>query len=371
MMGSAFRLLKETYSEWNDDKASRLAAALAYYTMLSLAPLLVIMVSVAGFVFGEQAARGAISDQISGMVGPSAADLIENAIAQAGNTGAGIIATIIGIITLFMGASGVFAQLQDALNTIWEVQPKPGLGVRATIEKRVTSLTMVLGIGFLLLVSLVISTALSALGNYMSGLLPGADLLWQVINFIVSFGVITLLFAMIYKFLPDVEIAWRDVWIGAAVTALLFTIGKFLLSWYIGSSSIGSVYGAAGSLAILLVWIYYSGLILFFGAEFTQVYAREYGSRIVPDEDAVPLTEAARARQGIPRKEHVETAARRHDDHAQLAALLAQTDHLENSHANGASARQPDERHRSSALVGFLTGALVALWYGSKQRKEP
>ncbi len=366
-MKKFFRLFKEAFAEWRDDKANRLAAALAYYTMLSLAPLLVIVVSVAGFVFGDQAAKGEISDQMSSLVGPSAADMIQTAIAQAGNTGAGIIATIIGVVALLFGASGVFAQLQDALNTVWEVQPKPGSGLKATAKKRVTAMTMVLGIGFLLLVSLVISAAVSALNTYMSDLLPGADFLWTIVNFAISFGIITLLFAMIYKILPDVQISWKDVWIGAAMTALLFTIGKYLLSQYIGSSSVGSVYGAAGSLAILLVWIYYSGLILFFGAEFTQVYARHYGSQIVPDEDAVPMTERSRARQGIPRGHQVETAAR---DQEQLATLLAQTDYLDNSRLTVTRPPQPRSPQQRSALFGFLAGALIALRYGAKNRKE-
>lgn len=368
-MKEFFRLFKETFAEWRDDKANRLAAALAYYTMLSLAPLLVIAVSVAGFVFGDRAAAGVISEQISEQVGASAANTIETAIAQAGDTGAGVIATIIGVVALLFGASGVFAQLQDALNTVWEVQPKPGSGLKTTAKKRVTAMTMVLGIGFLLLVSLLVSAVVSALNNFMSDLLPGADFLWTIMNVAISFGVVTLLFAMIYKILPDVQIAWKDVWIGAAMTALLFTIGKELLSMYIGSSSVGSVYGAAGSLAILLVWIYYSGLILFFGAEFTQVYARRYGSRIVPDEDAVPMTERSRTRQGIPRQQQVETAAR---DQEQLAALLAKTDHLDLQDARMTITRPPQPRspEQRSALFGFLAGALVALGYGSKSRKE-
>lgn len=368
-MKEFFLLFKEAFAEWRDDKANRLAAALAYYTMLSLAPLLVIAVSVAGFVFGDQAAKGEISGQISSLVGPSAADMLQTAIARAGDTGAGIIATIIGVVALLFGASGVFAQLQDALNTVWEVQPKPGQGLKATAKKRVTAMTMVLGIGFLLLVSLLVSAAVSALNNYMSSLLPGFGPLWTVVNLAISFGVITLLFAMIYKILPDVQIAWGDVWVGAAMTALLFILGKYVLSQYIGSSSVGSVYGAAGSLAILLVWIYYSGLILFFGAEFTQVYARRYGSRIVPDEDAVPMTERSRARQGIPRQHQVETAARNQE---QLAALLAKTDHLDLQDARVTVTRPPQPRspEQRSALFGFLAGAAVALWYGSKNRKE-
>jgi len=209
---------------------------------------------------------------------------------------------------LIWSASNVFSQLQDALNTIWEVQPKPA-GIVGSLKRRLLPMSMVLGIGFLLMVSLVLSAGLVALGHFFSGLLPGMPVLWEVVNFVVSFAVVTGLFAAIYKLLPDVEIKWSDVWIGAAVTALLFTVGKLLIGLYLGNASIGSTYGAAGSLLVVLVWVYYSAQILFFGAEFTQVYARRYGSQIVPSEHAVPLTEEARAQTGMPRKEAVERAA--------------------------------------------------------------
>ena len=296
-----FSLLKETFQEWQDDKSSRLAAALAYYTVFSLAPLLIIAIAIAGAIFGEEAAKGELVGQIQGLVGDSGAEVIQGAINNANKPDTGNIASIISIVVLLFGASGVFAQLQDALNTVWEVESDPKLGIWGFIRKRILSFGAVLGIGFLLLVSLVVSAALSGLSNYMSDLIPGVDLLWRLLNLVVSFIVITFLFALMYKYLPDVKIKWSDVWIGAAITSVLFAIGKYALGLYLGRSSFGSVYGAAGSLMVLLAWIYYAAQILFFGAEFTQVYARRYGSQIVPDEHAIPLSEETRAKQGIPK----------------------------------------------------------------------
>ncbi len=292
-------LLKETFSEWNQDKAERMAAALAYYTMFSLAPLLIIVIAIAGSVFGQAAARGEIVGQIQGLVGKDGAQLIQAAIQNANKPHTGTIASIISVVVLLFGASWVFAGLQDALNTIWEVQPKPGRGLIGAIRAKFLSFGMILGIGFLLLVSLVLGAALSAVVHFVGNLLPGFDFLWQLLNFILSFVVITLLFGMIYKVLPDVKITWSDVWIGAAITSLLFTIGKFLLGLYLGNGSFGSAYGAASSLVILLAWVYYSAQILFFGAEFTKVYAKRYGSQLVPNDDAIPLTTEARAQQGM------------------------------------------------------------------------
>ncbi|MFW6358063.1 MAG: YihY/virulence factor BrkB family protein [Chroococcales cyanobacterium] len=296
-----FKLLKETGKEWSLDKTPRLAAALSYYTIFSIAPLLIIVIAIAGLVFGEEAVRGQIVGQLEGLIGNQGAEVIQTAIANAyqpgGNTGT--IASIMSIIVLIFGATGVFAQLQDALNTIWDVKPKPGRGLKNFFRKRILSFAAILGIGFLLLVSLVINAALSGISAYMGHLLPGAEMLWQLLNFVVSFAIITLLFAFIYKYLPDVNIRWKDVWVGAIITALLFTIGKYLLGAYLGRGSFGSTYGAAGSLVIFLVWVYYSAQILFFGAEFTQVYARRYGSQIEPDENAMRLTEEDRTRQGI------------------------------------------------------------------------
>jgi membrane protein len=205
----------------------------------------------------------------------------------------------------------VVGQLQDALDTIWEVAPKPGRGIMGFIKDRFLSLAMVLGFGFLLLVSLILSTVLTALGTFFVGLIPAAAPAMEVVNFVISLGVTALLFAMIFKLVPDAKIAWGDVWIGAALTAVLFTLGKFLLGLYLGRSGITSTYGAAGSLVALLVWVYYSAQIVFFGAEFTKAYANRFGSRIVPSRDAVPLTEEARAEQGIPRTEDIEAKSDR------------------------------------------------------------
>lgn len=299
---SAIRLLRETVTEWNEDKASRLAAALAYYTIFSLAPLLIIAIAIAGAVFGEEAAQNQIVGQIQGLVGQQGAEAVQAMILNASRPGAGIVATIVGVITLLFGASGVFGQLQDALNTIWEVTPRPDRGIMGILRDRFWSFTMVLGTGFLLLVSLILSATLAGIGTYFENLMPGLVQFWHFINFVVSFGIITLLFALIYRLIPDAKVAWNDVWIGAAVTAFLFSIGRFLIGLYLGSSAIGSAYGAAGSLVIVLVWVYYSAQILLFGAEFTQVYATHYGSRIRPTKNAMPMEEASRINQGMPRR---------------------------------------------------------------------
>jgi membrane protein len=301
-MKKLWSVIKGSFKEWSEDKASRLAAALSYYTIFSLAPLLVIVIAIAGFVFGKQAAQGAIVQQISGLVGQRGAEQVQTMIQNANQPAAGLIATIVGIVLLLFGATGVFNQLQDSMNTIWEVRLKPGRGIFAMVRDRFLSFAMILGIAFLLLVSLVLSAALSAFGKLLVGIMPGFPSILQVINFIVSFGVISFLFVLIFKFLPDARISWKDAWIGGAVTSLLFTIGKQLIGVYLGTSSTANVFGVAGSLIILLLWIYYSGMILFFGAEFTQVYANTYGSGITPVKDAERVTEEERAEQGIPHR---------------------------------------------------------------------
>lgn len=284
-----FSLLKETFQEWQEDNASLLASSLAYYTIFSLAPLLILIIAIVGAIFGEEAARGEIVSQIRGLVGVEGAKVIETAIANSAQPETSRWASFISVVVLFFGASGVFGQLQEALNTIWNVKAKPGLNITNLIKKRILSFTAVIGIGFLLLVSLVINAALSALNHYLSGFLPGGDFVWQFVNFASSFAVVAFLFALMYKFLPDVHIAWRDVTVGAIITALLFTIGKSLLGAYLGSGSFGSTYGAAGSLVVILLWVYYSAQILFFGAEFTQIFAKRYGSQIVPNDYAVKI----------------------------------------------------------------------------------
>lgn len=286
-----WKLLQETFKEWSDDKASRLAAALAYYTIFSIAPLLIIVIAIAGVVFGEDAARGQIVGQIQGLVGKDGAQFIQTAIQNANKPQTGVIASIISVVVLLVGATGLFTELQDSLNTIWEVKPKPGRGVNNMIRLRFLSFAMVIGIGFLLLVSLVISSGLAALVKYFGNILPGIDFLWRIVNFVLSFSITTALFGLIFKVLPDVKITWNDVFIGSVITSFLFSIGRFLLGQYLGNGSFGSTYGAAGSLVVLLAWVNYAAQILFFGAEFTQVYARKYGSGIVPTKDAIPLSD--------------------------------------------------------------------------------
>lgn len=299
-------LLKLTYQGWTEDKASRLAAALAYYTVFSLAPMLVIAIAVAGLIWQRDAVQAAVMNQIGGLVGAQGAEFVSELLEGASNPAQGVVATIIGIITLLFGALGVFNALHEALNTIWDVKEEETKGLWNSIKKvvfnRFLSFTMVLGIGFMLLVSLVISAAISAVGTWVGGLLPFHELILQIINLVISIGVITVFFALIFKVLPDAEVAWRDVWIGAFFTAVLFSIGRTLIGLYLGSSAVASSFGAAGSLVVLLLWIYYSAQILFFGAEFTQVYANQFGSRIVPEGQVAatsPKTESAPA--AVPR----------------------------------------------------------------------
>ena len=307
-------LLKETVQEWQEDKAAKLAAALAYYTAFSVAPLLIIAIAIVALVFGEDAAQGQIAKQLQEQVGSQAAEAIQTMIQNSQKPNEGKIATIISFVILAFGASGVFTELQDSLNTIWEVAPKPGQGVFAAVKNRFLSFAMVLGIGFLLLVSLVLSTVLIGVGNYLGNSIPHLVLLWQILNFVISFGVITALFAMIYRLLPDVKIAWSDVWLGAAITSLLFAIGRWAIGLYLAKSSVGSTYGAAGSFVVFLLWVNYSAQILFFGAEFTQVYANKYGSQIVPNKNAIALTDEARAQQGIPHASQLQEAADAQDE---------------------------------------------------------
>jgi membrane protein len=300
MNGKAgWQLIQEAGNGWLDDKVPRMSAALAYYTILSVAPLLVIALGIAGQFLGPQQVQDAVVKQLGGLVGEEGGKAIQTMIAHASNLGSSVTAIIVGGIVLLFGASGVFAELQDALNTIWEVQPKPGRPVWTIIRERFLSFAMVLGTCFLLLVSLVVSAVLAALTQWMGW---GAEgVVGQVLTFCISFGVITLLFAMIFKVLPDVKIAWGDVWVGALATAFLFTVGKLLIGLYLGHASVGSAYGAAGSLVVFVVWVYYSAQILYFGAEFTKAYANHFGSHIRPTENAEPLTQEARAQQGIPR----------------------------------------------------------------------
>jgi membrane protein len=308
-----WELLKETFKEWQEDKAARLAAALSYYTVFSLAPLVIIVLAIIGLLYRREEASSYLIDEIQKLVGPSGAEVVQSIVENASQPSSSLMASIIGVGTLLLGASGVFGQLQDALNTIWGVVPKPGRSWLGMVTDRLLSMAMVVGIGFLLLVSLVVSAVLSGVTAYLSEFLPpSAGIVSQLLDFLISMAVITLLFAAIYKVLPDVKIKWRDVWMGAIVTALLFVLGKFLLGFYIGRQSFNSTYGAAGSILVLLLWVYYSAQILLFGAEFTQVYTKKFGSFILPDENAVLLTREDRIKQGIPHSQDVEAAISQH-----------------------------------------------------------
>lgn len=320
-MKAGFELVKQTMKEFAEDKVPRLGAALAYYTMFSLAPLLIIAIAIAGFVFGDEAARGRVTAELGSLINEDAAATIEDLILNAGRPQAGVAATAIGVVTLLLGASGVVGQLKDSMNTIWEVAPKPGRGLLGLIKDRFLSLAMVLGIGFLLLVSLLLSAGLDAVSGWAFG--DDASTAIQILNFVASFAVVTLLFAIIFKVLPDVKVAWRDVWIGALATALLFNIGKFLIGQYLARSSTASIFGAAGSLILILLWIYYSSQILFFGAEFTQVYANRYGAKVAPAEGAISLTPAARIEQGIPRDRETVAASPSKDPGFAALAIVA------------------------------------------------
>jgi membrane protein len=285
---AAWELLKLTFAEWINDDAFELSAALAFYTIFSVAPVLLIAVGVASFFFAPDTATDQIVGEMDKMIGAQGANAVRQVIESSRGLGKGFWAVSVGIITLMMGATAVFGELQSALNQIWDVKAKPDRGViMSFIVDRVRSFSIAICVGFLLLVSLIISAVISWLQNYMNNWLPGIPWVWQMANVVASFFVIAVLFAAIYKFLPDVEISWKDVWIGAAVTALLFTIGKYAIGVYLGRTATASAFGAAGSLVVLLFWIYYSSLISFLGAEFTQVYARRYGPGIRPREHAV------------------------------------------------------------------------------------
>lgn len=274
---TVWSLLKETFRRWMDMNAPRLGAALAYYTVFSIAPLLVVVVGIAGLVFSEAAAQGQIVWQIQDLVGPEGAKAIQALLAASQKPTSGVIATVTGLVILLFGASGVFLELRDSLNYVWEVKT-PSTGLRAMLLSRFFSFAMVLAVGFLLLVSLVLSAGLAALGKYLGGYLPLSESVLHILTLVVSFAVFTAVFAMLYKVVPDVPVAWGDVWIGAAVTSLLFSVGKFLIGFYLGKAAVGSAYGAAGSLVVLLAWVYYSAQIFFLGAEFTHIFANRHGS---------------------------------------------------------------------------------------------
>ncbi len=309
-MSSVIEIVGETIHEWSEDKASRLSAALAYYTVFSIPPLMVVAIGIASLFTDRATVEEQVVSQAGGLMGQQGAEGIRTILQSAEQPGNGeLLPTLFGLALLLFGASGVFTQLQDAMNTIFGVKPDPKRGIVGLIKDRFLSFTMVLTIAFILLVSLVLSTALSAFSGFVGGLVTEAEILLWIVNFVISFGVFTLLFALIFKTIPDVEIAWRDVLIGAAITALLFKVGEYALGFYFDRSDPTSAFGAAGSIILLLLWIYYSAQIIFLGAEFTEVYARVLGSGVKPQEGAVAITDEARAQQGIPSEGEVERQA--------------------------------------------------------------
>jgi membrane protein len=269
--------LRETVNRWSEHKAARLGAALAYYSVFSLGPLIVIAIAIAGLVFGAEAVRGQVLATLNGLLGEAGTQAIEAMLKGADRPREGAVTIVIGIGTLLFAAVGVVVQLKDALNTVWEVETTPGSGIWRFVRSYVLSLAAVLSLGFLLLISMLLTAALAAAGKYVAPYLPEVAL--QIAGFAASFTVISLLFAAMFKWLPDTKIEWRDVWLGAVLTAALFEVGKFLIGLYIGKQGLESTYGAAASIIVVLLWVYYSAQLVLMGAEFTNVYARRYGSR--------------------------------------------------------------------------------------------
>ena len=304
---------KETVNEFLQDRVMRLAAATAYYAIFSIGPLLVLTVGLAGVVFGEDAVRKEVVTQMRSYVGEKSASMISSMM-SARHTGGSLWATILGAAALVIGATGAFGQLQDSLNTIWGVTTKPGKSVGAFVRDRFFSMAMVLAVGFVLLVSMALSAFVVAFAGYIGAMVALPAWLVPLLNDTMNFAVISILFALIFKVLPDVKIRWRDVGIGAVGTALLFTLGKFLLGLYLAREATTSAYGAGSAFVVILLYIYYASVILYFGAEFTQVYAKYRGARFQPSRYAVRITNFERAEQGMPRQEQIEAAVRQQED---------------------------------------------------------
>ncbi len=293
------KVLKGTASEWKQNKTLKLGASLSYYSVFSLPPLLIIAIAVVGILYGEDAARGHIAAQFEGILGIQGARIVQTVIERAGFRHGGELATVLGILALIFGATGAVAELQDSLNIIWKVKPKPNLGIGYTIKNRLLAVLLILGFGFVLLGLLIITAVVSAVTGALKDILPPVVLnstLFRILNFnfLISLGADTVMVALVFRILPAADIKWADIWLGAFVTAALFTVGKLLIGYYLGRTAIASLYGAAGSLVILLLWVYYSSQIFFFGAEFTGVYANAYGTKIAPKDYAVRAEGEAR-----------------------------------------------------------------------------
>jgi membrane protein len=356
-----FELMKQAIKKWSEDKAGRLAAALSYYSIFSLSPLLVIIVVAVGFFYGEAAVEGRLVSEIEGIVGLEAAQMIQTMIANTSMTEGGIIATVISVVLLIFGATNLFSQIQESLNVVWNVQPKPGIGIAGMARKRLGSLVLVLGVILLLVATLVVTTVITALGDLITDLFLGATVVFMILNWLLSLAIITVLFTLIFKVLPDVKLHWSDVWPGALVTALLFLIGKELIGLYMGLAAAGSAFGAAGSLVVLLLWIFYSAQIFLFGAEFTYLYVKRQRAEIKPAPIAVFLTERERIQQGMPWQETIQASVE-----AQTGSPLASARDEERSRSHYLQMEDhpgilQKPRTPAQKSMAALTGIVVAL----------
>jgi membrane protein len=343
-----FKLFKQAAMDWSNDHAPRLGAALAFYTIFSLAPLITIVVSIASLWFSQNASQE-IFNQLGSVIGADQAQSLQKMLVQPGKETSGMFTAISAGVMLVFGATGVFVQLQDSLNQIWEVRQKPGQGIMGFIRHRLLSLGAVLGIGFLLLVSLLLSAGIAAVGKFL-GTGSSMEWLWQIVNMVVSFGVITVLFAFMFKFLPDAEIDWKDVWVGAVVTSVLFTVGKFGLGLYLGKSSLASTYSAAGALIVLLLWVYYSAQILFFGAELTQEYADMSGREVAPSPHAEWDAEKQCATQEVEKRNE-----RKHKIKEEKKGH-----HTESPSAKPEPTPEPASRPKPSLAPAYRSAAIMA-----------
>jgi membrane protein len=368
-------LLKQTYNEWKEREPFNNSIIIAYYTIFSLPGLLVIIVNLAGYFFGAEAVTNQISTQIGGLVGGDTAKSIQDMIAKASYSEGTTLSTILSVATLLFGATGVFYQLQQILNKMWEVKPKPQKAFLKLIKDRVFSFGLILVIGFLLLVSLVLSAAVTTVSDWVSShISEGLVVLFSGLDIIISVGIVTLLFASIYKFLPDAKIRWRDVWTGAFLTSVLFVIAKFLLGLYFGHSNPGSTYGAAGSIILIMLWVNYAGLILLFGAEFTKVYADTYGTKVQPTEAAVSTKGSEDNGAIVNKKSEAETKAKRSENLKKEDRKSPAYDGSRSNDPNEkATRRSPEEQAQAAAMEAFTkaAGAVVAPFrYVTREKKD-
>ncbi len=351
---------KETVNEFLQDRAMRLAAATAYYAIFSIGPLLVLTVGLTGVVFGEDAVRKQVVEQVRAFVGEHSASLVSSMMTTQ-KTGGSVLATIFGAAAVVIGATGAFGQLQDSLNTIWGVTTKPGKSLGAFVRDRCFSMAMVLAVGFVLLVSMILSALVVAFSGFIGDVVAVPPWLVPVLNDVMNFIVISILFALIFKVLPDVRIRWRDVWVGSVGTAFLFTVGKFLMGLYVAREATSSPYGAASSFVVFLLYIYYASVILYFGAEFTQVYTRYRGERIEPSRYAVRITDFERAEQGMPRQAQIEAASQRIERNPALSAART-------------TFQQPSAGPASASVhflsVAFIIGAATGVAWVQKHTKN-